>query len=180
MGTMVRAGVLVEIRPVAPIWEHCGILSKVKVVATPGVAIGPITTHIHVLVVAEALSNWTSLGSGISWSLVVLWMLDRHHLAFSPESRILLYAHWFVHFALNEFAKSNSGWCLQVTLRWIFVEFHEMPSMALPLVDISPSLQEGQFLLLPCHWTLEYKQDSYLRFLETWYFEGMRPFVSRL
>eukprot|EP01018_Ginkgo_biloba_P010749 Gb_11494 [translate_table: standard] len=73
MRTMVRARVPIEIRLVAPIWRHCGILSKVKVVATPGVSIGPITTHIHVLVVVEALFGWTGLGFGISCSLVILW-----------------------------------------------------------------------------------------------------------
>eukprot|EP01018_Ginkgo_biloba_P008063 Gb_13541 [translate_table: standard] len=35
------------------------------------------------------------------------------------------------------------------------------------------------FLLSPCHWSPEYKQDSCLRLLETQHFEGMRPFVSR-
>eukprot|EP01018_Ginkgo_biloba_P007943 Gb_36847 [translate_table: standard] len=93
----------------------------------------------------------------------------------------------------KESAKCGFGRCLEVTLRWMLVEFHaspfglklrlartrclklygfymsgqEIPPMALPLVDISLSLQEAQFLLSPCHLIPEYEQDSYLRLLET-------------
>eukprot|EP01018_Ginkgo_biloba_P004631 Gb_29639 [translate_table: standard] len=271
MRTMVRAIVPVEIRLVAPIWKCCGILSKVKVVATPSVAIGPITTHIHVLVVDNALFGWTVwcigcatfgvsfVGLGLVGLRIDLWVSVGSHLAFLPIKRILLYIHWFFSFALyfigirdssislkllplvgriigdlsgsllgfnprslfvNFFIElvlmaktmgsplarpDGSDQFLEVTLRQMFVEFHaspfglklrlarvqclklygfrtsgqEMPPMALPLVYISPSLQEGQFLLSPCHWTLEYEQNSCLHLLETRHFEGMHPFISR-
>eukprot|EP01018_Ginkgo_biloba_P039060 Gb_05298 [translate_table: standard] len=73
LGTMVRAKVPVEVVLVVPIWEHCGILSQVKVVITPSLVVRPIIAHIHILVVVEALSNWIGLEFGVSHSLVVLW-----------------------------------------------------------------------------------------------------------
>eukprot|EP01018_Ginkgo_biloba_P010630 Gb_19270 [translate_table: standard] len=54
-----------------------------------------------------------------------------------------------------------------------------MPPMALPLVDNSLFLLEGQCLHLPCHWTPVYEQNFCLRFRGSRQFEGMRPFVSR-
>eukprot|EP01018_Ginkgo_biloba_P038138 Gb_41322 [translate_table: standard] len=193
-------------------------------------------------------------------------MPARRLLAFSPEKRILLHAHWFFRFALNligskvfyassvlsvdvsssamqwggssslservifkrslmtesnisskllllvgKVTSNSSGGLFGSDPRSLFVNFlielvlmsktkelmsktkgstlacpvgagvcQEMPPMALPLVDISPSLQEGQFLMSPCHWTPKYEQGSYLRLLETWHFEGMCPSVSRL
>eukprot|EP01018_Ginkgo_biloba_P035018 Gb_33637 [translate_table: standard] len=53
-----------------------------------------------------------------------------------------------------------------------------MPPMALPLVDNSPFLLEGQCLHLPCHWTPVYEQNFCLRFPGSRRFEGMHPFVS--
>eukprot|EP01018_Ginkgo_biloba_P039493 Gb_11331 [translate_table: standard] len=53
-----------------------------------------------------------------------------------------------------------------------------MPPMALPLVDDSPFLLEGQCLHLPCNWTPFYEQNFCLRFPRSRLFEGMRPFVS--
>eukprot|EP01018_Ginkgo_biloba_P001414 Gb_07557 [translate_table: standard] len=55
----------------------------------------------------------------------------------------------------------------------------EVPPMALPLVDDSPFLLEGQCLHLPCHWTPVYEQNFCLRFRGSRRFEEMRPFVSR-
>eukprot|EP01018_Ginkgo_biloba_P000335 Gb_27611 [translate_table: standard] len=54
-----------------------------------------------------------------------------------------------------------------------------MPPMALPLVDDSPFLLEGQCLHLPCHWTPVYEQNLCLCFRGSRRFEVMRPFVSR-
>eukprot|EP01018_Ginkgo_biloba_P018464 Gb_25151 [translate_table: standard] len=206
---MVRVGVLVEIRLVAPIWKHCGILSKVKVVATPSVVIGPITSHMY------ALSGWTvwrvvcatigvssvdtSLGIvGLHialWSLTALYcllvssqftthkwihiigLLLMHHLLLAVPSLINV-PHWLLG---SEILKSDFWEVVDNELQYFF----EAPTVGregqeMPLVDISPSLQEGQFLLSPCHWTLEYELNSYLRLLETRHFEGMRPFVSSL
>eukprot|EP01018_Ginkgo_biloba_P017916 Gb_21222 [translate_table: standard] len=69
---MVKARVPLEVRLIAPIWEHCGILSKFRIMATPGVVVRPIAAHISVLVVAGVLSDWTGLQSGVSCSLVML------------------------------------------------------------------------------------------------------------
>eukprot|EP01018_Ginkgo_biloba_P001547 Gb_19616 [translate_table: standard] len=54
-----------------------------------------------------------------------------------------------------------------------------MPPMALPLVDNSSFLLEGQCIHLPYHWTPVYAQNFCLRFRGSRRFEGMRPFVSR-
>eukprot|EP01018_Ginkgo_biloba_P012734 Gb_04592 [translate_table: standard] len=211
----------------------------VKVVATPGVVVGPITTHLRVLVVVEALSSWIGVGSGISCSLVMLRksittcvVVGHAECATTSVSSlsiglgiarlriVLSYASTppgcsqsascsplavesleskvsdassvlFVDvssFAMQRCGKVtgdssgglfrsdsrslSSSRCLKVTLRWMLVEFPASPSgLRLRLA--------WQCLRSPCHWTLEYEQDSYLCLRETRYFEGMRPLVSR-
>eukprot|EP01018_Ginkgo_biloba_P018645 Gb_01313 [translate_table: standard] len=254
MRTKVRAKVPIEIVMVAPIWEHCGILSKVKVVATPGVVVGPLIAPIHVLVVVGPLSGWTvghvgcattdvsslSIGLGLvelrialmslitaRCLLVNIWATTckQIHIIGPLLMPQLLLAILVLSVDVSSSAlqqNSSSSLSKRVTFRRslimdsnisskcllfvgkmggdsshglfgfdsrslfinFFIEFvlmsktkgsplahpvgaREIPPMALPLVDISPSLQEGQYLRSPCHWTLEYVQDSCLRLRET-------------
>eukprot|EP01018_Ginkgo_biloba_P001656 Gb_20203 [translate_table: standard] len=182
MRTMVRDKILVEIRLVAPIWKHCGIMSKVTIVATPGVVIGPISTHIHVLVVVEALSGWTDWHAGCDTVGVSSVDISLGMVGLC----IALWSLTVIPLAQTVITKSDFQEVVDNKFQYFFEtptvgrEDQEMPLMALPLGDVSLSLQEGQFLLSPYHWALEYEQNSYLRLLETRHFEGMHHFVSCL
>eukprot|EP01018_Ginkgo_biloba_P016327 Gb_33308 [translate_table: standard] len=170
---MVIAKVPVEVVLVAPIWGRCAIQSQVKVVITPGVVVRPIIAHIHILVVVEALSGLIVSNDSLVISVdVSSSAVQRGGKVTIDSSRDLLGSALSSHFIIfwMGFDEKPRG-LLQLVLL-------EMPPMALPLVDNSLPLQEGQCLQSPCHWTPIYEQDSCLRFCETRHFEGMRPFVS--
>eukprot|EP01018_Ginkgo_biloba_P011080 Gb_27029 [translate_table: standard] len=106
---MVKSTILVEMRLVAPIWKNYSVMSKVIVVATPSVVIGPITTHNHILVVVEALSSWTvwrvvCATIGVSFVGIGLGMVGLH---------IALWSLPAIH-CLLESTKHGSGRCLEV------------------------------------------------------------------